>query len=93
MSSVYPVHLQESTSLSSTENVESHDLDLSKWRPNEDTRKMVVKDAVERECVIQDHISSELNYVSCTPSGVDLSLSGLKRTQRMVSVEFGEDAK
>ena len=26
------------------------------------------------ECVIQDHSSSELNYVSCTPSGVDLSL-------------------
>ena len=26
------------------------------------------------EYVIQDHSSSELNYVSCTPSGVDLSL-------------------
>ena len=26
------------------------------------------------EGVIQDHSSSELNYVSCTPSGVDLSL-------------------
>ncbi len=26
------------------------------------------------ECVIQDHTSSELNYVSCTPSGVDLAL-------------------
>jgi hypothetical protein len=50
-----PAHLQESISLSSAENVESHDL----------------------------------NYVSYTPSGVDLSLEGLTRAQRMVSVEFG----
>ena len=33
----------------SAENVESHDLDLLKWRPSEDTRKkMAGKDAHER---------------------------------------------
>jgi hypothetical protein len=60
----------------SDENVESHDLDLLKWRPSEDTRKWRprTRTSAGLECVIQDHSSSELSYVSCTSSRVDLSL-------------------